>query len=230
QLVNSTLSGNHSGVGGGICNDSPDGFASVEVIRSTVSGNSSDWGGGLLNASYPGVAGHKALIVSSTFSDNYASRGGGIYNYSVATLELGNTILKAGPSGGSISNDLGSITSLGYNLSSDDGRGGLTDATDQINTDPLLGPLQDNGGPTFTHALLCGSPAIDQGRNLGGLASDQRGLPRVVDDPFLANATGGDGTDIGAFERQSICPDSPCAAVGILVTLVANSNLPEIRK
>src|SRR5205823_411806 len=51
----------------------------------------------------------------------------------------------------------------GYNLSNDNGSGFLIGPGDQINTDPLLGPLQDNGGPTFTHALLPGSPAIDTG-------------------------------------------------------------------
>ena len=48
-------------------------------------------------------------------------------------------------------------------LSSDNGGGCLTGPGDQINTDPVLGPLQDNGGPTFTHALLPDSPAIDAG-------------------------------------------------------------------
>ena len=62
-----------------------------------------------------------------------------------------------------ISNFGGTVTSLGYNLSSDNGGGHLTGPGDQINTDPLLGPLQDNGGPTLTHTLLPGSPAIDVG-------------------------------------------------------------------
>ena len=62
-----------------------------------------------------------------------------------------------------IFNNGGTVTSDGYNLSSDDGGGYLTGPGDQINTDPLLSPLQDNGGPTFTHALLPGSPAIDAG-------------------------------------------------------------------
>ena len=61
----------------------------------------------------------------------------------------------------------GSVTSLGYNLSNDNGGGFLTAMGDQINTDPMLGPLQDNGGPTFTHALLTGSPAIDAGKTSG---------------------------------------------------------------
>src|SRR5262249_37581050 len=67
--------------------------------------------------------------------------------------------------------------------------------------DPLLGPLQDNGGPTFTHALLPGSPAIDAGNNVYATEWDQRGegFPRIVgiidpDDPII---------DIGAFEVQA---------------------------
>ena len=58
---------------------------------------------------------------------------------------------------------------------SDGGGGFLTGPGDQINTDPLLGPLGDNGGPTLTHALLAGSPALDQG-NSSGAATDQRGV------------------------------------------------------
>ena len=67
----------------------------------------------------------------------------------------------------------------------------------------LLGPLQDNGGPTFTHALLLGSPAIDQGTG-NGLTADQRGegFPRTFDVPRMRNARGGDGTDAGAFELR----------------------------
>jgi len=59
----------------------------------------------------------------------------------------------------------------------------------------MLGPLQDNGGPTFTLALLPGSPAIDQGTNLSASATDQRGFPRT-------GLTAGLACDIGAVERQ----------------------------
>ena len=65
--------------------------------------------------------------------------------------------------------------------------------------DPLLGPLQDNGGPTFTHALLPGSPAIDAGKSFGVIA-DQRGFARTFDFADVPNAPGSDATDIGAFE------------------------------
>jgi len=101
-------------------------------------------------------------IANSTLSGNSASTGGGILVF--GPLQIGNTILNRGEAGANIGS-FGevTVTSLGYNLSSDDAGGHLTSAGDQINTDPVLGPLQDNGGPTFTHALLRGSPAIDAG-------------------------------------------------------------------
>ena len=103
-------------------------------------------------------------IRSSTFSGNHILKygnGGGIYNR--ATLEIGNTVLNRTGQGENIFNSAGTITSAGYNISNDDGGGYLNGPGDQVNTDPLLGPLQDNGGPTLTYALLLGSPAIDAG-------------------------------------------------------------------
>jgi hypothetical protein len=95
------------------------------------------------------------------------------------------------------------LTSLGYNLSSDATCfDPAVNPTDQSNTDPLLGPLQDNGGPTFTHALLPGSPAIDVGPDTSSIETDQRGFPRLSDGD-------GDGiahSDIGAFE---LLPNEP---------------------
>src|SRR5207247_8006141 len=98
-----------------------------------------------------------------TLSDNRANENaGGIDNSAPGIVEIGNTVLKTA-SGQSIANNGGTVTSHGYNLSSDNGGGFLNGPGDQINTDPLLGPLQDNGGPTLTHAPLPGSPAIDAG-------------------------------------------------------------------
>jgi hypothetical protein len=86
-------------------------------------------------------------------------------------------------------------------------------ATDLLNQDPLLGDLADNGGPTMTCALRCGSPAIDHGTNFTGAATDQTGAPRTFDDPNVPNV--GDATDIGAFEVQAdttppslVCPSN----------------------
>ena len=75
------------------------------------------------------------------------------------------------------------------------------------NTDPKLGPLQANGGPTPTHALLSGSPAIDRGHSFG-LVTDGRGMTRPVNFAGIPNASGGDGSDIGAFEAQIIPAES----------------------
>jgi len=159
-VANSTISGNSSvDSGGGIF---ASGFASnadVSIVNSTISGNSAGTTGGgiydLLSSLH---------VANSTITGNSAGSGGGIYNDGGSSvLRISNTILNAGASGENIFNNGGTVSSDGYNLSSDDGGGYLNGPGDQINTDPLLGPLQNNGGPTFTHALLPGSPAIDAG-------------------------------------------------------------------
>ena len=202
-VSNCTVSANSAGYdGGGIEN----GDGTLTISESTLSGNSALSGGGIE------TGGGTVLIVNSTLSTNSSVNDCGIVNNGTA-LKIGSTILNANASGGNISNYYGTVTSLGYNLSSDDGGGVLTSTGDQINTDPMLGPLQDNGGPTFTHALLCGSPAIDKGTNFTGAATDQRGVgfARTFDDPAVPNATGGDGTNIGAFELQTTCNRPPVA-------------------
>jgi hypothetical protein len=147
-ITDCTISGN---LGGGIV-----GAATLlTVANSTISGNSAGTSGGGIGTSTT------LRVANCTITGNSAPSGGGIYN--VGSVEVSNTILNAGASGENIFNNGGTVTSDGYNLSSDDGGGYLTGPGDQINTDPLLGPLQDNGGPTFTHALLPGSPAIDAG-------------------------------------------------------------------
>jgi hypothetical protein len=75
---------------------------------------------------------------------------------------------------------------------------------DTIKADPLLQPLADNGGPTMTHALGVGSPAIDAGNNNMGLATDQRGFARVA----------GSRPDIGAFESNAIASTSGAIVPG----------------
>lgn len=191
-VMNSTISDNSAFYdGGGIsC-----GFSGLTIVNSTISGNSAgDVGGGISN-------GGAVQIANSTLSGNSAGSGGGIYNTSA--LEIYSTILNAGASGENIFNNGGTVTSHGYNVSSDNGGGYLTGPGDQINTDPLLGPLQDNGGPTLTHALLTGSPAIDAGdpNFTPPPFQDQRG-------PCFLRVFNG-RIDIGSFETQP--STRPCA-------------------
>jgi hypothetical protein len=91
--------------------------------------------------------------------------------------------------GGGIGNFLGTITDAGHNLSSDDS-GYIPGVGSFKSTDPKLGPLTNNGGPTLTMSLLPGSPALDAGDTAGAPTTDQRGVTR----PF------GLATDMGAFE------------------------------
>ena len=198
-ITNSTLSGNSAlNSAGGVYNYAPSGAGSLTITNSTLSGNSADIGGGIVN---DGQSGNASLIItSSTLSGNTANSGGGIVNQA-ASVTLGNTILKTGSSGANILSTGGSVTSSGYNLSNDNGGGFLIAATDQINTDPILGPLKNNGGPTLTHAPLSNSPAIDRGKDIGSTGQDQRGSVRPVTyDAAIAPPGGGDRSDIGAVE------------------------------
>ena len=187
-ILNSTFSGNTAIKGAGVHNNGP--ATVVTITNSTLSGNTaSAYGGACFN-------GGTMYIANSTLSDNSASIGGGILVF--GPLQIGNTILNRGDSGANI-DSFGevTVTSLGYNLSSDDGSGHLTGPGDQINTDPLLGPLQNNGGTTFTHELLSGSPAINAGDPsfTPPPLFDQRGsgFDRVVNGRI----------DIGSFEVQT---------------------------
>ena len=189
-IVNSTISGNSAGFGGGIA------AGTLTLVNSTISGNVaySVFGGGGIYSSGP------LTVTNSTISGNAAQSGsgGGIRNF--GTMQIGSGVMNAGASGGTIFNDGGMVTSLGYNLASDAGGGVLTGLGDQVNTDPMLGPLQDNGGPTFTHALLPGSPAINAGdpKFTPPPFFDQRGpgFDRVVNGRI----------DIGSFEGQGPTP------------------------
>jgi hypothetical protein len=198
-ITNCTISNN--GAGGGTNNFPGTGggiYGGGTISNCTISGNSV-FGSAFKGAGLGGgiYAVGTVTISNSTFSGNYIieyGNGGGICNR--ATLEIGNTILNRTGFGENVFNNGGTITSAGYNLSNDDGGGYLNGPGDLINTDPLLGPLQDNGGPTQTHALLPGSPAVDAGDPSFAPPPwyDQRG-PNFY---RLRN----DRIDIGSFEVQ----------------------------
>jgi hypothetical protein len=175
-VINSTINGN---AGSGISN-----FGSLTVINSTISGNA---GSGIFIGNSP------IFVVNSTISSN---AGGGIFNAG-GTAKLHSTILANNLSSKECDvGDLGGFFSDGYNLVGDDSCG-FSGPGDIVGDDPKLGPLQDNGGLTFTHALVPGSPAIDAGDDAACLATDQRGVTRPQ----------GTACDIGAYEL-AICPPS----------------------
>src|SRR5437660_1779497 len=195
-ITSSALSGNTATTGGAIANDGSSGMANLTISNSTLSGNSASFGGGggVNDNTANGTA--SITITNSTLSENTSAN---ISMFKGGMLDIGNTILKAAASGVNLEiGKLATVTSHGYNVSSDDGAGYLNGPGDQINTDPMLGPLQDNGGPTFTHALLPGSPAINAGdpNFVPPPLYDQRGpgFDRVR----------GDRIDIGSFEVQEI--------------------------
>ena len=193
-VSNSTLSGNSAIFGGG----GIDSHGPLTVANSTLVGNSAPYfGGGIYSNSM-------FTITNTTLSGNSASYGGGIAtdlfdDSPVSERKLANTII-AGNFGGSGPDVYGRVNSIGHNLVGviDSSSGWFdTDMTGTSSTpfDPLLGPLQDNGGPTWTMALLADSPAINQGNNAlaGSRPYDQRGpgYPRIL----------GGTVDIGAFEK-----------------------------
>ena len=122
------------------------------------------------------------------------SDGGGIANFE-GTLTLANTILANSLSGGDCLNDGGLLTPAGVNLVEDGSCGASADPTHFLTGDPQLGPLAPNGGPTQTHALLVGSPAID------AVPMDQ--CPPPADDQRGVARPQGATCDIGAFELEA---------------------------
>lgn len=194
-IINSTFSGNSAMTEGGAIHN--DRGTTLAMINCTLSGNSAYYdGGGIRNEQ-----GATLTMTNSTLSGNSTNYdGGGIFNEG-GTVKIGNTILNAGSSGANIYNvdQLGTVTSLGYNMSSDNGGGYLTAPGDRINTDPRLGPLQDNGGPTFTHLPASDSPAIDGGDPTLGMDQRGAGFQRVVNGRV----------DIGAAEVQATPAPTP---------------------
>jgi hypothetical protein len=195
-LINSTVSDNSAAYGGGIETN----FGTVTITNSTISGNTASREGGGIDQ------GSGMLTVSNSTVTNNTSEYGAIRNY-IGTANVQNTIIAGNiDSDGGAPDVAGAFISQGYNLigASDYSTGFLNGVNnDQVGTvaspiNPMLGPLQNNSGPTETHALLPGSPAIDRGNSFG-LTTDQRGFSRPVDFP-LPNAPGGNGSDIGAFE------------------------------
>lgn len=252
SLIDSTVSGNHSsgGAGAGICIfDSADTY----ILNSTIKDNSGVGGpGGGIYAENTVNAG-KLYVANSTISGNSGSSGGGIRTENV-DLDLRNSTLSGNSAVGAnlyaspFSTTPGSVTIynsilangvsgpdciftegsqgllISYSLIEDGSCSVANGVNGNKTGDPLLGPLEDNGGPTLTHALLPGSPAIDSGSN--SLAVDAVGSPLNTDQRgtgFLriVNNT----VDMGAFEFQN--PDSDGDGVLDVDDICPGSVIPE---
>jgi hypothetical protein len=184
-----TANGAGSGYGGGIYNVADLRLHSTTLASNSVSGSTFDFGGAAYSV---GSAG----ITNCTVAGNQADFGGGWHGDAIVANSI--FALNTAGSGADFS---GTMNSLDYNLVQSSAGLNISGATANvlIGVNPLLGPLQANGGPTFTMALLPGSPAVDKGRSFGAL-TDQRGSVRPYNLPSIANASGGDGCDIGAYE------------------------------
>jgi hypothetical protein len=214
-MTNSTVSDNHdtaSSFAGGIGM-----YGSTATIsNSTISGNTTGGvGGGIVNGSTSTLT-----LTNVTITGNTAATGGGAKN--VGTVNVVNTII-AGNTASADADVTGAFTSQGHNLvGQSDGTNGFTGTGDQVGSlaTPLnarLGVLADNGGPTFTHALLPDSPALDAGDNCVfdntcvpanglSLTTDQRGtgFGRKRD---AADSDTIQTVDIGAFESDPSVED-----------------------
>jgi hypothetical protein len=205
-VINSTIAENLSlGQGGGIFVS----HGTLNLNNSTVSGNEvTDTGGGIE------AFDETVMIRNSTITSDRATSGGGLL-LDASTVTLTSTIVARNADTNGFPNVDGAVQAASANNLIGDGTG-LTGISNGVNRnligtaahpiDPLLGPLQFNGGPTRTHALLASSPAIDHGSNPGGFATDQRGAPfaRLV----------GAGVDIGAFEFEPPAVQPPLPPSG----------------
>jgi CSLREA domain-containing protein len=223
-VVDSTVSGNTAfgqggdmiGNGGGLLITG----GTAKLVNSTVSGNRAagtgvncGLGGGIAVIShYVPVT---VELVNCTVSNNTAAAHGGgvasVIRHFPPTTIFRNTIIagNGAPLAANCHNDGGMLSSLGYNLEDGD-TCNLSQPTDLVNTDPLLEPLANNGGPTETHALPEASPAADQG-SCPGANVDQRGMPRPADLPGVPNAD--DGCDIGAYELHPEAARAPAPVI-----------------
>jgi hypothetical protein len=198
-MTNATLSGNSLDASGG----------------SSGSGGTAIGGGAFANATLTSVnstiAGSSVRAAGATAG---SARGGNLAQSGVTT-HFKNTIVSGGHGDAGFENCRETFGSDGHNIDSLD-QCGFHGTGDQINKNPLLGPLQDNGGPVPTRALLAHSPAINKGDNVGCPSTDARGFHR----PAFGIC------DIGAFE---VNPDHSPPAITI-VTPAAGAHYKQGQK
>ncbi|MEZ4679306.1 MAG: choice-of-anchor Q domain-containing protein [Caldilineaceae bacterium] len=188
----STIDHNRARAGAGIHHIG----GNLSLQNDTISLNhATDNGGGLYNGS-------SAVLNGVTIVQNQAGGDGGNIFLDESALSIEHSIVALAQSGGNCVKSGGFLTSLGHNLESANSCS-FSAVGDMTNADPFLGPLQANGGPTPTHALLADSPALDRGA-ASCLATDQRGIARPQ----------GSACDIGAYEYTATATE-PAADLAI---------------
>lgn len=227
-MNNSTIDGNSADRGGGIFDN-----GTLTLSTSTISNNSvTSNGGGIVdfhetgsftnvtisNNNASGYGGMQArgnlsllTLTNCTLAENMSNSVDSLFVEWNATVTLKNTILDN--ESGDNCYIAGTLTSGGHNLESGN-TCNLIHATDLTNTNPLLGSLTDNGGPTQTHTISPKSPAFNGGDNTGCPTTDQRGVKRPQ----------GSACDIGAYERAI----STCSATNLLLLMEDKQRMAQI--
>jgi hypothetical protein len=221
RILDSTISGNQAeDTGGGISNGLIGGSGNLEMINSTVSGNRGRIGGGIFSG--PGL-----LLRLTTVSNNAATLRGGslLADGPVGTVQADHSILANGTPQ-DVDGGAGPLTlTANYTLIEAPGTTLLVGAHNLIGTDPLLGPLAVNGGPTLTHRPLPGSPVLDAGDPAipSPPAADQRGAARIV----------GPAVDLGSVEGGLATIEVPTLSqvgLSVLFALVLAVGVRQLRR
>ena len=219
SIASSTISGNTAikynttgGLGGGIFSSYSSGGipAKVTISNSTISGNIAQDDTGVAASGGGGIWNQGTLTVTNSTLTNNISRyyGGGILDRGAGPVSLSNTIV-AGNFANKSYPDI-----LGPKLAAD--------SFNFIGGSPMLGPLQNNGGPTFTHAPLSGSPVLDAGDpnfDASKLPFDQRGAasPRVKNGRLDIGAV--EGNEVILFVNSLADTDDGVCSVVTICTL-----------
>jgi hypothetical protein len=219
RFTGNTISGSSADVSGGpggkngsiaggglfaVAGAGPAVFADSTIANNVARGlapEGSAVGGGVYFSAGPPLSILDMTVAANRIEGAIAASSIGGNAFLAGSIQVKNSIFAdgAGPAANSNCYTSGPVESRGFNIDSTD-QCGFHSAGDKVNTEPLLGPLQDNGGPTQTMAPLPISPAVDQGSAVA--PTDQRGVGRPIDFPSIANAPASDGSDIGAVELQ----------------------------
>jgi len=204
MVNNSVIYGNTAnGLHGGGLNSSYNArLTNVTISDNTITGGNGSAGAGIRHSATSATNGDGSpttmTLLNVTISNNSSKTGGGLGRTSAGWDPVVKNTIIANNSGGNCSIATGTLTSQGDNISSD-GTCPLPAAGDMNNTNPILGALQSNGGPTLTRALAQNSAAIDAASSAGCPPTDQRGTARPI----------GLSCDIGAYEHDNPTTSTP---------------------